>query len=282
VTARVCIACRHPVSETCDLPAHEVVTLDAAGRERLLDAVWGDRDTRLGLRLARHRRTQRAAAAATSGVAASAGISVLIGPSIPLIAAGGLFVAAVAATMSGVVRGSDDDLRFPLAAAPRPDTPVFASGTIVDAGDDQRSPASGLWCAAWAIELALSRRDTPRAVFRDAWCAGLEIALDGGARARVAPGPWRPAGPLVPLLDIDELALDAHVRRIDPAHQPHDPIAPFHHDTVAEELLHVGDRVELRGAWAPVPDDAADPALYRDAPPTVLVPLGWPALRRAR
>jgi len=282
VTARLCLACRHPVSDAgCDHADHEVITLDTAGRERLLEAVWGDRDTRGGLRHARYRRAQRAAAAGTtSGVAAGVGITVLLGPSPPLVTAGGLFVAAVVGGLAGVVRGSDDDARFPRAAAPVATAATFATGTVVDAGDDERSPASALWCAAWAIELTLSRPGGPRAVFRDAWCAGLEIALDDGARARVAAGPWRPAGQLVPLLDVDEIAIHAHIRLTDPDHQPHEPLAPFHHDAVHEALLHVGDRVELRGAWEPIPDERAADALYRVAPPSVLVPVGWPTLRR--
>jgi hypothetical protein len=277
---RICLACRHPVGERCELEGHEVVDLDARGRERLIGEVWGDRETRAELR-ARSRAGRRAlGAGGTAGVATAAGLWVLVGAAPPLMIMGGLFAAASIGGFAGLVRRTHEDPRFPRAAVPRPASARFAVGTIVDAGEDERSPASGLWCAAWAIELSVSRRDGARTVFRDAWCAGLEILVDGGARARVAPGPWRPAGALVPLADWDDLAIEKHLRGVDPAYDVHDELAPFHHDAVAEMLLRVGDRVALCGAWTPAPDDRGDESLYRDAPATALVADGWPALGR--
>jgi hypothetical protein len=282
---RVCLVCRHavPGDLPCDPPEHEVVALSDTGRARLVEAAWGDRRQQLALMRAGEVRNRRAAAAGVvTGVAAGAGIAVFLGPYRPLILAGGVLAGGIAAALTGAVHGRDQDARFPRAAAALPAPAPFARGVIVDAGDDLRSPASGLWCAAWAIELTLARPGGPRVVFRDAAAAGLEIHLDGGARARVPAGPWRPAGALVPLLDVDEHALLAHLRDVDPRHRDDDPVAPFQHDAVHESLLMVGERVELHGAWTPVPDDrrGAEP-LYRDAPPTLLVPAGWPSLRRA-
>lgn len=283
---RVCLTCRHvvPARQPCAIPEHDVVDLDDEGRARLVEAVWGDRGQQLALMRARSRRSQRAATAGVStGVAAGIGIAVLIGPYRPLILAGGVLAGAIAAGLAGVVRRADRDTRFPLAAAALPEPAPFARGVVVDADDDRRSPASGLWCAGWAIELTLARPGGLRVVLRDAATSALAIQLDGGARARVPAGPWRPAGGLVPLLDVDEPGVLAHLRGIDPRHREEDDLAPFQHDAVHESLLMVGDRVELHGSWEPVPGEprAGDP-LYRDAPPSVLIPVGWPALRRAR
>jgi hypothetical protein len=288
VTARprICLACRQALAPgvACDLAGHEAVALDADGRARLIEAVWGDRAQQLAMMRARSRRSQRAATAGVStGVAAGIGIAVLIGPYRPLILAGGVLAGAIAGGLASTVSRRDGDMRVPYAAAALPEPPPFARGVIIDAGDDVRSPASGLWCAGWALELTLSRPDGPRVVLRDAATAALSIQLDGGARARVPAGPWRPAGGLVPLLDTDEPTVLAHVRTIDPQHRDDDMLAPFQHDAVHEALLMVGDRVELHGTWEPIPDDrrASDP-LYRDAPPSVLIPTGWPSLRRTR
>jgi hypothetical protein len=283
---RVCLVCRHalPAGAPCHDAAHEVVDVESAGRDRLVEEVWGDRSDQLAMMRARGRRSQRAATAGIStGIAAGIGVAVLIGPFRPLILAGGVLAGAIAAGLAGAIRGGASDLRFPRPAAELPEPPPFARGVVVDAADEARSPASGLWCAAWAIELTLARPGGARVVLRDAATAALSIELDGGARARVPAGPWRPAGGLVPLLDVDEHAIAAHVRGIDPRHADDDPLAPLQHDAVHEALLMVGDRVELHGAWEPIPDErrASDP-LYRDAPPSVLVPLGWPSLRRAR
>jgi hypothetical protein len=283
---RLCLVCRHALAPgaECDLPGHQAVDVDGDGRARLVETVWGDRAQQLAMMRARSRRSQRAATAGVStGVAAGIGIAVLIGPYRPLILAGGVLAGAIAGGLASAVTRRDGDMRLPFAAAALPEPAAFARGVIVDAGEDQRSPASGLWCAGWALELTLSRPGGPRVVLRDAATAALSIHLDGGARARVPAGPWRPAGGLVPLLDTDEPTVLAHVRTIDPHHQDEDMLAPFQHDAVHEALLMVGDRVELYGTWEPIPDDRrdADP-LYRDAPPSVLIPSGWPSLRRAR
>lgn len=282
-TARICLACRHLAPVACDLPDHETVALDAAGRARLVEAVFGDRDQRaahLGERLRRHRRA--AAAASSSGIAAGAAIGLLVAPWKPVIVAGGVFVGGVVGVLAGVVRRGGPEAGFPRPAVDVPAPPPFARGTIVDAGDDLRSPASGVWCAAWSIALTIARPGGPRVVFRDARTTELAIALDGGARARVPAGPWRPAAPLVPLLDVDDLAIHAHLRAVDPAYAEHDESSPFHHDGADEALLQLGDRVELCGAWHPAPDDQARDALYRDPAATIYLPSGWPALRRAR
>jgi hypothetical protein len=287
VTAWLCLACRHPVPDGggCDQPGHQAVRLDEAGRPHLLTAVWGDPDLRRRHHGARTRRGRRAATAGVgSGVIAGLAMGVTVGPSRPLILVTGLLVGAVAGGFAGMVRRGDDDAGVPHPAAALPEVPPFARGTVIDAGDDGRSPASGVWAAAWAIELTVMRPGGARVVFRNAWCAGLELALDDGARARVPAGPWRPSGGLVPLLDVDELGVLAHLRRIDPQHHDQDELTPFRHDAVHEALISVGDRVELGGAWHPTIDDRdrVVAPLYREAPPSVLVPAGWPVLRRTR
>jgi hypothetical protein len=290
MTARVCVACRHPLPRDvpCDQPGHEVVDLDPAdelaglARDILIEQTWGPRAEQVRRRQLIVRRRQRTTAAGLSAGGITSVLAIAAGAG-PLFYVAGAVAGLVAATAAAIVQPHREDLRFPIAAAALPALPHFAAGTIVDAGDDLRSPASGLYAAGWAVQLTLARPGGPRVVFRDAATSGLEIELDGGERARVPFGPWRPGGALLALRELDEPDVNAYLRRIDASYRPQDPFAPFHHDAVHEELLHVGDRVELFGTWHAVPDpQAGDDPLYRDAPATVRVPIGWPTLRRLR
>ncbi len=282
VASQLCLTCRQVVvAGACDPPDHQLITLDAAGRERLDTAMRGSRAERLLLEHRRARRSQRIGGVGGVAALAASLVTVLSVPSRELALLVGGAIGLLGAGVTSLIDRRPQ--RRVVGAVDRPPAPPFARGTIVAArGDDLRSPASGLWCAGWALELSQGSSDAGATVLRDATTAGLDIRLDGGARARVPAGPWHPAGELVTLLDLDELALTAHLRVIDPRHRGDDPLEPLHHDVVHEALLHVGDRVELCGAWRPVPDDRADgdPSLYRDAPATVLIPSRWPTLRR--
>lgn len=232
------------------------------------------------VRLHKRRSRVTAAAGVSSGTAAAIISAIAVGPSQPLMVAVGAFVGSVAMGVSMIVQPRPDDETFPRAAAAPPPACPFARGKIVAAESDLQSPASGLWVAAWSIALTLTRRDGPRVVFRDAATTAITIELDDGTRARALAGPWRAAGELVPLLDVDDAAMTSHLREVDPAYEPHDALAPFRHDTVHELLLRVGDRVELCGGWEPVPD--GEQAMYRDVAPSTLRPVAWPAMRRTR
>jgi hypothetical protein len=270
-----------PDDARCDQPGHEAVVLDGDGRARLIDAVWGDRERRQRLVRARDRHRKAMATGGAIGGAIAGVASVLALPSRLFAAGATLAGATIGAAVADVIAGRAPDDAMPLVAADPGPAPPRARATIASA-PDLTSPASDVWCAAWAIELWGMWRGKPRLMLRDAWTDGLDLALEGGGKARVPAGPWRPGGGLIVLVDTDERALSEHLRAIDARHDPDHELDPFRHDSVRESLLQVGDRVELCGAWRPevIPGDARDEPLYRDAPATILVPDGWPVLRR--
>ncbi len=282
---RVCLQCRSamPDDVACDLPGHDAVVLDDAGRSRLIAAVWGDRERRQRLLRARDRHRRTRATGGTIGGLVAGIATVVIVPSRLLGVGAALAGAAIGSMLISVATGRGDDGAVPLPADEPPAVPPRARATIVSA-DEACSPASEIWCAAWAIELWGVWRGQPRLMLREAWTDGLELRLDGGGRARVPAGPWRPEGELVMLVDTAEGALTEHLRAIDPRHDPDDELDPLRHDSVRETLLQVGDRVELSGDWRPELEQGArrDDPLYREAPATALVPEGWPVLRRLR
>ncbi|MCA9675019.1 MAG: hypothetical protein KC464_08295, partial [Myxococcales bacterium] len=285
---RVCLRCRAamPVDAACDLPDHDSVIVDDDGRRRLVEATYGDRERRLRLLRARNHRQQKVATGgAIAGVVGGAA-TILLEPSRTLIMGGALLGGALGAAISAAIAGRRDaGASLPLDADVPAVPPRFAGATIVSALD-LPSPASDVWCAAWSIELVQQQGGQERVVLRDAWTDGLELTLDGGVRARIPAGPWRPAAGLIGLVDTDERELIDHLRAIDRQHDPDGELAPFRHELVREALLQVGDRVELYGTWQPTllddPPDASEPGPYRDAPATVLVPVGWPVLARRR
>lgn len=283
---RICLRCRAAMPEhaRCDLPGHDTVVLDAAGRARLVEAVWGDRARRdeVARARARHRRVRASGGLAGGMIAGVA--TVVVAPAQLLVWGTALAGAAVGSVVADALArgGAGASAGVPLVAEAPPVGAPRGRARIVRA-PDLASPASDVWCAAWAIELWGTWRGEARLMLRDAWTDGLELELDGGGRARVPAGPWRPAGELVTLVDTDERALDEHLRAIDPDHQPEAELDPLHHDAVHEAVLQVGDHVELCGAWRPeLAAPMGEDGLYRDAPPTVLVPDGWPVLRRLR
>lgn len=282
---RVCLQCRAamPDDVACDRPGHEAVVLDAGGRARLIDAVWGDHERRQRLIRARDRHRKAMAVGGAIGGTIAGVATVLALPSGLLATGATLAGATVGAAVADVIAGRAPDDAMPLVAADPGPAPSQGRATITSA-PDLSSPASDVWCAAWAIELWGTWRGRPRLMLRDAWTDGLELDLEGGGKARVPAGPWRPGGELVVLVDTDERALSEHLRAIDERHDPDHELDPFRHDGVREALLQVGDRVELCGAWRPElqPGDAHHDPLYREAPATVLVPDGWPVLRRIR
>ncbi len=243
---------------------------DPEGRARLVDRMWGDDAARtrlLGARLPAARR-------AKLGLVLGAGLygATYAATGDPILSAGfGLFGGVVGLATS-VTRG----LRYiPSATTALPRWPRLGPGHIISAAECI-SPGSLMRCAAWAVELRYTGSWGTRTTLRAGASAGLDIALEGEARLRVAPGALWIASSLVQL-DGDDTAVDDLVRWLDPA----DASAAwklFPYNEIHEARLAIGDRVEVSGEVEQRPLAGDPTGLYRDAAPGVLMHVGLAVL----
>jgi hypothetical protein len=279
LTATVCLECRTAFMSggRCEGEAHITVSL-AHQRAALIEAVWGDfRHQVEAVRrvyVARARAFQSTAAGVGLGIAA--GLVLGAGP-LSLVAAmtgGAVFLSALTGR-----RARRSPPQHPRGAQPLPPLTPFARGRI-RAAEGLDSPASGLACAAWAIELRYDATFGSRVMLRAGETAGLEIALDNGERVRIPAGSLRLVQPLPQLADHDVAELEDWLRQVDPARALAGelcPAIPF--NVIGEDLLQVGDRVELFQQYEPSVLGSGG-GLYRESPATILVPRGVATLRR--
>jgi hypothetical protein len=280
VSATVCLECRTAFVDgrRCDGAAHTTVSL-VHERPALIEAVWGDFrhqvDAVRRVYVARARAFQSTAAGLGLGVIA--GVTLSLGP-----------LALVATTTAGAMLLSTITNRrvrkappvHPRGAQPLPPLTPFSRGLIRSA-EGVVSPASRLECAAWALELRYDAVFGSRIMLRAGHTAGMEIALDNGERVRVPAGAVRLVQPLHQLADHDVAELEDWLREVDPARTIAGelcPAIPF--NVIGEDVLQVGDRVELYQGYEPAVVAGAGAALYREAPATILVPRGIATLRR--
>ena len=244
-------------------------------RAALVDAVWSTAAVRQALLADALRTTpQRTRVAALSAmISAGAG---LVG-SLPFA---GVVVVGVVGGLIGAAAGRRGrQVLLPASATTLPALPRYAAGRI-QAANEIIAPGSGELCAAWAIELRVEGRWSARTTLRVGATAGLELVLDGGARVAVPAGPLWIAGDLAQLGDVED-SLEELLRAIDPLRADrHDPWPLFPFNVVVERAMHVGDRVEVLGELTPAVVAGGAAVLYRDAPSTVLAPVGVPTLRR--
>jgi hypothetical protein len=280
VSASVCLECRTAFvdGQRCDGDAHTTVSL-VHNRPALIEAVWGD----FRHQVEAVRRVYLARARAFQSTAAGLGLGVLAGVTLGL---GPL--ALVATTTAGAVLISAVANRrvrktppvHPRGAQPLPPLTPFSRGCIRSA-KGLISPASRLECAAWALELRYDAVFGSRVMLRAGQTAGMEISLDNGERVRVPAGALRLVQPLHQLADHDDAELEDWLRGVDPARTIAAelcPAIPF--NVIGEDVLQVGDRVELYQGYEPSVLAGSSAALYREAPATILVPRGIATLRR--
>lgn len=279
MSATVCLECRTAFldGKRCDGEAH--VTIDLAReRPRLVEAVWGDvRQQVEAVRrvyVARARSFQSTAAGLGAGIAA--GVALGVGP-LALMGTTTLGAIVFSAVVGRRVRKAPP--AHPRGAVELPPLTRFARGRIRSA-EGVASPASRLECAAWALELRYDAVFGSRVMLRSGYTAGMELSLDNGERVRVPAGALRLVQPLAQLADHDIGELEDWLREVDPARAIAGelcPAIPF--NVIGEELLQVGDRVELFGGYEPSVIAGASAALYREAPATILVPRGIATMR---
>lgn len=266
-----------PAGRRCDGAGHVTSSL-AADRDVLVRHVWGE----LGERVEALRRVYRSRVGALQ--ATSLGLGVGLGASLALGL--GLFptVGLVAGTSVALSRLAERRARkdppvHPRGAEPLPVARAFARGRIRMASG-LGAPASGGRGAAWALELRYEGAFGSRVMLRAGATAGLDVELDSGEWVRLDAGPLRVIGTLRQVPDHDVAELEAYLRQVDPGRSLAGelcPAIPF--NVIGEALLQVGDRVELYGEFAPTVLSGGGAALYREAPATILAPLGVPTLR---
>ncbi|MEZ4360697.1 MAG: hypothetical protein R3B48_10985 [Kofleriaceae bacterium] len=280
--SRVCLDCRTTFidGDRCEGEQHRTVAL-VGGRQALVEAVWGEPHGQVeavtGLRAA-HARALRVTATGLS-VGAISGLVVGLGP---LALLGAVVAGAAAGSALSSYRSRRAPPTHPRGAAPWPELTPFARGRI-RAAELASSPASGLECAAWGIELRCHDAVLgARVMLRAGWTGGMAIALDNGEQVRIREGTIRIVGDLPQLADYDVAELETWLRAVDPGRAIGTELCPpILYNVIGETSLHVGDRVELFQGYEPEVV-AGSGALYRDAPATILVPRTVATLRRIR
>lgn len=280
MSATVCLDCRTAFldGERCDGDAH--VTIDLAReRPRLVEAVWGD----FRQQVEAVRRVYVTRARSFQSTAAGLGAGIALGAVLglgPLALVGTTTLGAVVFSSLVGRRARKSPPTHPRGAAELPSLTRFARGRIRSA-EGLAAPASRLECAAWALELRYDAVFGSRVMLRSGYTAGMEISLDNGERVRVPAGAIRLVQPLAQLADHDVAELEDWLREVDPARTIAGelcPAIPF--NVIGEELLQVGDKVELFQSYSPSVIAGASAALYREAPATILVPRGIATMRR--
>jgi hypothetical protein len=265
----VCVSCRTllPSGEDCDGgDDHEVASLrHAAGRERLLEAVWGPPPVRF--------EAKKLLKVGGSG----AGFLLLtkfwwygIGSShawfaflvIALAAAGLYWLLTLirnklqARREAPLPRGAE---RMPLLSARRE-----LRGRVVAGGEAVTAPASKRSCRAWALTLCADRHHDSPVVLRHATCASLAIDLDDGSCVELPAGRIRLDGPVRSLR-----AKPSNMRRVhDELGLPHEDdgdLSPFPCDRLEETVLRDGDEVLVRGEFEREPLGGSANVAYREA-----------------
>jgi hypothetical protein len=284
--ARICVACRtaYAAGDVCmGGDGHEVVALDdPAQRRRMIDAVWGDLEARRKLHASAVSTQRRMGQLIVGGGVSGFVGGVWLGPvgAATLCAIGGTFVGGLIAHASRPRMPS----AYPI-GAPAPAWPKVSARGRVRGAIGVESPATGESCAAWSLVLRYDGVWGERVMLRAGASAGLEIALDGGEVLRIPAGPVALTESAQQVDDLAAARVQAIVNGLDPRGRAGEAFAPLPYNVVGEALLFVGDRIEVVGPMdrvlAPAPAHAiGDGALYRDAPPSRLVPHGLPTLRR--
>ena len=278
--------------ERCDTdPAHEVVALgDDDGRELLVRAAWGTPDVRLAeTRMAMHAQQAVALLAIFGFLVGLCGLWVVM-PGL-----GALHVLGAAASMALFWGGGNLMLgqrpsTFPVGGRPllgagaepdaaAVDAPLFGLNGVASGSQTLLAPASGIECAAYAIELHYVGYGGDRVMLRDAASAGFDVVLGDGRIAHIPAGRVRLVAPMRQVVNLDNHALEHYLGSLDPQHEPGRAFNPLRYNVVAEAVLLAGEPVELLSRFEPEVNPRAAPTGYREPAPVVWVARGLPVLR---
>ena len=273
----LCPRCRRLVSPAAPCPLDGATPLDAhtkEARERLVEVMWGPLAERTALQAVRlPAGSQRLTSGLLGGtMTLMAMVSAHVAPVLAIAAA------SFSAVACGALRGPRRRVLVPADATALPAFPVVGRGQIENARP-LTAPGSGLQCAAWTIELRHEGSWGARTTLRAGASAGFDVRLDGGERVRVPAGALWIDGPLSQVDDEDGAIADL-LRVLDPRGATADwPLFPY--NVIRESTLPLSGTVEVRGQVASRPLQDLAGLTYREAVPSVLVPVGLPVLRRA-
>lgn len=297
----ICLSCRTALfeGESCDVdPAHAVASLEKSrGRELLVEAAWGPPDVRLGeARLALHAEHAVALLALFGFVAGLLALWLILPGLGPLHVLGAALSMALFWSAGNLLlarRGSD----FPVGARPElgpatamPISEAARAALVPRAGRlglcgvttgeaFLESPASGSECLAFAMELHFVGYWGDRVMYRDAVTCGFDVILADGRMARVPAGRIRLLAPMRQVIDVDNVALEQHLRAVDREHEPGRAFDPLRYNVVAEALLLLGDSIELLSCFEPQVNARAAPTSYREPAPSLWVSRELPVVR---
>ncbi|MFT3695498.1 MAG: hypothetical protein QM831_20350 [Kofleriaceae bacterium] len=269
----ICIGCRQLLEPGGACPAgHPQTTalVRAPDREKLVAEVWGPPNYRRMIKDA-------AKAGATGG-----GVGSVVGSSCDIPDLGGdvAIFALVIFVVVGIVyftskligyfvRKRQHELRAN-GAAQKLLPAGFSTGrtgTIVH-GNMYHSPIDNQLGVAYVVQLT----QRGRTMLYDAATVGFEVLLEGDQRVVI------PAGTcMIDLVDAPKIGSALYLAKVDPLRKPNEDFDPFLHDRSVGRTLKIGDSVEVLGQLVAQPVGAGGG--YREAPETVLVPVGVPALR---
>ena len=291
----VCLTCRTALfpGEACDGDlAHEVVMLDRSdGRQQLVEAAWGPLEVR---RREAPPPIPSERAMALMLMVAVVLVSIGVALALPGATAGPLhfIAAAVVMTLFGggvhllTTRHRD---AFPVggrhllgdggAGDVEPTSLALGMRGVATGHSALESPATGSECLAFAVELHLVGYWGDSVMYRDAVTCGFDILLSDGRIARVPAGRVRLIAPMRQVIDVENAALEAYLRGVDPQHEPSSVLDPLRFNVVTEATLLLGDHVELLSRFEPEVNVKAAPTGYREPASTLLAARGLPILR---
>ncbi|EYF06987.1 Hypothetical protein CAP_1246 [Chondromyces apiculatus DSM 436] len=279
---------------------HRVTSLDSVeGRGKLLDEVWGPPSARRRARqLARAGGGGVGVGSVLEGCTSCGGCDVPDGEALIVVAVIAL-IGAVCMALYWVVMKIVEAIRAhqnrpkPHGGLLRPASVgrrVGPAGVITRVLPDPQAapgvgprlleaPASGVGCAAYAVDLSCKRFLRAGLMLHTAESAGFEVRLDDGSVAHVPAGRIRLEGPMERRSRGSAPAVARYVEELAPRNPEPDDDALFPYDTVQELVLQPGDRVRLFGEFERIVDAGAAGS-YRGGAQAILMPVGVPALRR--
>lgn len=272
----VCPRCRRLVAPHVPCVLDGASPLDArddAQREQLVEAMWGSPAERAALEAARiPAKAQRLRSSLVGGAAT---LMVMMYAQVETALA--LAASSFSAVAFGALTGTRGRLLVPGDATPLPVFPVVGRGRI-ESAPPLTAPGSGSPCAAWALELRHEGHGGTRTTLRVGASGGFDVHLDGGERVRVEAGALWLEGTMSQVDDEDGAIADL-LRVLDPrAALSAWPL--FSYNVIRELTLPLTATVEVRGQVASRPLQDQEGLTYREAAPSVLVPVGLPVLRR--
>lgn len=147
---------------------------------------------------------------------------------------------------------------------------------VVVASTGLRAPASTRNCVAYSI--VLRHKETRSDTLADAYSQGFDVKLADGRLAHIPAGRIRLEGAEEMHFMPSAVDMTGWWREIDPYHAAHDPMPPYPHNQIREQVVVPGQSIILQNELRMTTRQHRG-ADYRDASANVLEPRGVPIIR---